>query len=130
MYAALIAQMPFNPQMIYLRDRDMRAPIDSAHLQSLDNFLHNWDNEAHRFHDKRLEELRATLIATGHGFLTYLSLNTFPLGPVGITKIPDEWRYKDRERYEEVADRLNGDAALIVKTYEDLVRRARDHLKV
>lgn len=130
LYAEFQRQLPFNPQIRYLRDQDMRAPIDTERLNSLDEFVHSWDDEAHKFHDRRLESVRADLIEAAREFLTYLSLNTFPLSQPTISKIPDEWRHENREHYDEVANRLNGDATKIVVLYEELVRRARKRLKV
>lgn len=113
-----------------LRDTSIgELPFRSEIFGQAGSFF-SWAERADKgFLDADLEQRRHRLFAIMEPYITYLSMNTFPVDyQPELNRVPKEWHYQQTQRYVEVTNTLARYAQEFGPAYDDLIRTARKKL--
>jgi hypothetical protein len=125
--------LPHTGSIRWLRDYDFGSSFNTNWFEDLHRFNDKSNDPNFEFIDPELEALRITLQAKCEEFIRTIGSETEHVKDTGngghIIRIPYEMSYKDRQRFQKIRTRFNGLADDIVKTYDDLVKRARRKTK-
>ncbi len=123
----LIASMA--PTMRLLRGMNFAG--HSFSYDQLDGLLNVVDASAgaeHEFIDAELEGRRRALIETGEALFSALARQTQKLSYNAWHAVPRHWEQDHPERFHEAVATLNGAAAEVCRTYDELIRLGRARL--
>lgn len=104
-------------------------PFDLERFSDLDRFHRYWRDAAHEFVDPVLESKKRQLYSLVRTYLAQIAVNTWPTRD-GRQAVPPEWETEQPERFIETVERLHTLAGGIVEAHQNLVRAARERLKV
>lgn len=123
-----IKVMLYESQTIqFMQEHDFVGAFYIDKLDPLLNYHHKYNNDPEfYFLDSDLNNLKRSLDCNINEFLKVISRNTFYLeSNPDIQAVPSEWREKQPDRFEEVVNKANHHATIIVKNYSELVQEAR-----
>ncbi|MFC1528689.1 hypothetical protein ACFL5B_02140, partial [Candidatus Latescibacterota bacterium] len=103
--------------------------FDPEKLEDLRIFYYQWHDAAHEFRNKKIEEKRKLLWFWIEKYIKSLAANTC-LNDQGLQTVPPEWEIEHPERYKEVVNNFHNLTGQIVLAHQDLVRYAREKLKM
>ena len=128
----LLTTLPSQGSISFIKDFNMAGfSFPQKALEHLKEFDWYWGNAEHEFLDSELEEKRKELHDLVGEYLGFMALNTFPLDTdVNRSWVPADWEETQHERFWEVVNKLHDMAGRIVELHTDLVRTARDRLKL
>jgi hypothetical protein len=99
-------------------------------LDDLDKFYYEWNDAEHEFLDNELEQMRVQLHDLIGDYLGLIATNTFPARNPEWQTVPPEWEEKNPKQFFDVVGKLHDTAGNIVKTHQELIRKARFKLGV
>lgn len=121
LYQKFIQNVPSTGSIQYLRDTDMRRPIDTTQLRELSRFVNYWDNAEHEFVNKEIEKKKLELLDSCNKFFGFFNLNTFHFRDT-LQSVPIEWQDEQIERYNRVTSTLNTLADDVVTKHQELIK--------
>ncbi len=132
LFEKFLATLPSQGGISFIKDFNMAGfSFQQKKLEHLKEFDWCWGDAEHEFLDPALEGMRKKLHDLVGEYLGFISVNTFPLDKdVSCSWVPPDWEETQREHFWEVVNRLHDMAGEIVELHSDLVRTARNELKL
>jgi hypothetical protein len=129
-FIAFRSMVPWKPLMLWIKEHHFGGAFDKSSLDQLYDYRERGANPDDEFLDAELEGLRGNFRASLVDFLESIATHTFATHHDGIIGLPDEWKYRNRVRWDTAAKELNERAESLVNSYTELVRATRTRLGV
>ncbi|SDR77084.1 hypothetical protein SAMN04487764_0606 [Gillisia sp. Hel1_33_143] len=113
----------------WLRTQHFGSAFLDKYMTPLIKIEHESFKSDFEFLNPKLESLKKIMVQDIKHFNESLTTNTFGHGRDGQS-VPPEWRYEQKERYENAVEELNKLADDICNSYDDFIRQGRKILKV
>lgn len=129
LFELLKTTLPSGGAIKFIKDVNMAFPQKENYFKQLVDFVHSWNDPEHEFLDSEIEEKRRKLLEYAKWYLTAIEQNTV-VDEEGFYRIPDRIKLGNRPHLDAVIARLNDLAGQLVSAHEDLLRYARQKLRV
>jgi hypothetical protein len=117
-----------NGMIHYLMDHDIASGFEPNITSPLQDFIHNWNDPQHTFHDRKLNKQLNQLLVNISEFLIEFAYKTYP-DHRNYQKVPDEWIENGKEKqYWATVKTLNKLSDDIVLSYNKLSALAKKRL--
>jgi hypothetical protein len=122
--------LPANGIIRYLMDQDIAAGFEPHVTRPLQDFVGNWNDPQHTFHDRKLQKQLDRLTAATATFLSEFAVKTYP-DHRNYQKVQDEWLENGREQeYWVTVKNLNKYADEVASAYNKLSALAKKRLLI
>jgi hypothetical protein len=130
-YETLVNTLPWNGSINFIRTNNYAGfPFEKVRLNDLHEFKSFCENPAFEFIDPDLESLRASLLKLINQYIVAISTQTFPTSTPGWYSVPEDWEYKQPERFNKIVTDLHIMAGQIIDKYASLVKTATRKLGI
>ncbi|MFC1541705.1 hypothetical protein ACFL50_04550 [Candidatus Latescibacterota bacterium] len=130
LFKDFLETLPFEGSISFIDCTDMSSScVDPEKHNDLRNFLYHWDDASHEFIDNNIEKRRKVLWKLIEEYIIALGTHTVTTDD-GHHTIPPEWKTEQPEYYNEVIDSFHNLAGQIVIAHQEMIRYAKNKLKI
>jgi len=124
-YTRLAKILPWNGSILFIRHNNFAGfAFYTDSLKNLANFTYQCDDPAFEFIDPDLEGLRSSLCKNIVKFMITIENETFPTNNPDRNSVPQEWEFKQPQRFKDVVESLHHEAQAICDSYDALTKLA------
>lgn len=106
-------------------------PFNWDSLKQLDHFKEFSAQPINKFHKRKLAKLHNKLLESITNYLSLLANNTFKMdNNPRLSIVPKEWEFKDKDRYNEVKEKLNQMSTELINNYYTFVNKSKKKLQI
>ena len=125
LFRSFLDSLPFDGAIAFLQHQDFAEPVRVHALDELREFVRSWGDEAHRFHDRKLDKYRTRLRAASEEFLHTLAQNTFSVRNPEYCAVPTDWKEDNSALFNRVRKQLNDLADGVFRLHQEMVQYGR-----
>lgn len=126
--AALRAELPRSSAIELFERGDFLVDFEAEPVRTLERFRMTWNNEEHKFFDRRLDRARRKLLEAAHDCLSLIGKYATSENEGRVFRIRT-MNQRHSEKFEamwrEQAGEIHAFAKQVVKHYDEIVRRGR-----
>jgi hypothetical protein len=126
----IMQTVPSNGSIRFVRTNHFGGVFELSRLDDIETFYHDRNGPDHEFLDLESEALRKTFRKNCEVLLVAVASQTYPSNTPGWNKVPDEWHYKQRDRWDAAVGEIHAAAEAVGQAYDELVKIARRKLTV